>query len=152
MYRLHKYPWLPIYDEPQQHFKEASRFDFTSASAAKSDNPTDSIDFRRSPPKCSAHGSKVAICVVRSCNHFACKDCLESTFARSNACNFCHKLFDALVGCEKPIGKVIPDTSDVKPWWAAEERRPEDIMVAASSKIVTLIIEDDKVSVLHGKA
>lgn len=89
--------------------------------------------------------------MVRSCDHFACKECLESTFARSNACPFCHKLFDALVGYDKPIVKVIPDVNDIKPWWAVEDRDNVE-GEGVSSKIVTLVLPDDQVSALHGKA
>jgi len=68
-------------------------------------------------------------------------------------CNVAHcdRVVDAFVGFEKPMAKVNVGGGSKGNWWVAERQIDGVAVGETSGNVVTLILDEDKVSCLHGK-
>jgi hypothetical protein len=105
-----------------------------------------------SPPPCSLHRGNLASCVYRPCGHDACEGCLGKSIINGSKCPTCDEPVGAFVGFKKPIAKVSPGRGSSGNWWTIE-KQIEGLSVDKrdTENVVTLFLDEDRVSSLHGK-
>jgi len=63
----------------------------------------------------------------------------------------CDKIAELLVGFEKPVAKVNVGGGSMGNWWTFEDQIDGVAVGETDGKVVTLYLDEDRVSRLHGK-
>ncbi|KAJ7624961.1 hypothetical protein DFH06DRAFT_1142296 [Mycena polygramma] len=153
LYKAYRYPWFDLYDErlPTVHHKGA----FSAVrSIGKLDNatcPSYNVIDPESPPNCSRHKEVQARYVSRPCGHTGCATCLGESFLAGSGdlkCGVCAQKVEKQVLFDKPLPKLKRGGGSEGSWWEAEAQI--DGVPSGSDAVITLILDEDSVSRLHG--
>lgn len=108
------------------------------------------------PPYCTVHKEEKACCVLRPCDHFACTTCVGKAMMTGvqPKCGVvrCDKMIDTFVGFKKPMAKVNVGAGSDGNWWEVENQIDGMEVGEMDDNVVTLMLDGDKVSRLHGNA
>ncbi|KAH8810483.1 hypothetical protein DL96DRAFT_1505741 [Flagelloscypha sp. PMI_526] len=147
LYKALDYPWFTVYDEhlltvqPTGHFghvQSVHQTDYVSSNEII--NP-------KSPPNCARHIERTSTCIARPCNHPACGECFGASLFTGWKCPFCNIKVGKYVGFDRPIPKIGTDGGS---WWEAESQIQGITPRNATGQVITLLLEEDRVSKLHG--
>ncbi|KAJ6588409.1 hypothetical protein B0H19DRAFT_1248072 [Mycena capillaripes] len=150
LYKAHKYPWFDLYDEHLPAVHHPGAFNGVRSVADLDNAPLPSYDDLtnpESPPKCPRHNMRKAVCVYRPCSHTAYSECLDESIMAGCKCGVCAKNVAKYVGFDKPVPAVKIGESEGN-WWEAEVQI--EGVPSGSPGVVTLMLEEDSVSMLHG--
>ena len=154
VYKAHKYPWFALYDEHLSTIQPNGRFDQVRSVCQldKADPPSHPLIDVKAPPKCSNHPHQSSECVARPCGHPLCAACFDKAFLQSEGrpkCPVCQQGIDKPVGYEKPVPmKKLSGGGSEGKWWEAEQ--VIDGVGTGNGNIVTLMLDEDRFSRLHG--
>jgi ubiquitin len=158
-YQRYDYPWFDLYDEYIPAITSTGHFN-NIQSVHQLDNSSRSPDSVKSspqllnpeaPPRCSTHKSVTSCSVLRPCNHFVCVACFGQAIINGSKCCVanCDRVVDAFVGFDKPMAKVNVGGGSTGNWWAVEGQIDGVAAGQTDGKVVTLVLDEDKVSRLH---
>ncbi|KAK7038015.1 ubiquitin-like domain-containing protein [Favolaschia claudopus] len=148
LYKAYDYPWFSLFDEHLSTVHQQGAFSALS-SIAKLDNalPSYSLIDPQAPPDCVRHSRTKATCVARPCGHTVCSGCFgESVMA--GTCVVCKQRVVKFVGFAKPVPSVKRGGGSEGTWWESEAQI--EGVVRGSNDVITLLLEEDKVSRLYG--
>ncbi|KAJ6481744.1 hypothetical protein C8R45DRAFT_1215572 [Mycena sanguinolenta] len=151
LYSAHDYPWFDLYDEHLPTLVHRSAAFSAVRSIGKLDSvlppPYDSLD-ALSPPKCSRHYKRKAACVARPCGHPACSSCLGKSIVSGIKCVICAAKVEKYIGFGKSVPTVNDGGGSEGAWWESEAQI--DGVLSGSPDVITLMLDEDSVSGLHG--
>lgn len=152
-YARYDYPWFNLYDESLNMLEPTDRFRNLRSVRQLDTSSNSDLPDAQNPPKCSAHASHVAGCVLRPCGHYACDSCLGKTLLSNSRCFVCEEAVSRMVGFQKPLPRVSAGCGSDGDWMSVEEQIDgvsSDDILTDSANVVTLILDDDRVSCLSG--
>ena len=160
-YRRYDYPWFDLYDEQIPAITSTGRFNNiqsirqldTLGLPSYSVKPAPQLLNPKAPPPCSTHDDAKACVVLRPCGHFACVTCFGQAMMNGSKCGVldCDKIAEALIGFEKPVAKVNVGGGSMGKWWTFEDQIDGIAVGETDGRVVTLFLDEDCVSRLHGK-
>ena len=154
VYKAHNYPWFALYDEHLSTIQPNGRFNQVRSvrQLDEADPPSYPLIDIKAPPQCSNHPLQSSECVARPCGHPLCATCFGKAFLQSEGqpkCPVCKQGFEKLVGYKKPIPmKKLSGGGSEGNWWESEQAI--DGVGTGDGNIVTLMLDEDRFSRLHG--
>lgn len=103
------------------------------------------------PPICSKHDDKKTVAVFRPCNHLACEECLFATLDKASHCFKCETVVEDYIGFTNRIDRnkldALMNVMEV-------ERNIKGVSISDQDapNVISLILEEDKVSPLKGSS
>ncbi|KAH8813836.1 hypothetical protein DL96DRAFT_1625494 [Flagelloscypha sp. PMI_526] len=148
-YKAYNYPWFALYDEHLPTVQTTRRFDSLQSVHERDYVTSTELVNPRSPPDCALHKGRTSTCIARPCSHQACAECFGNAIFSGWKCPVCTVKIDQHVGFDKPVPKVSSTTDSTKDsWWEAENQIQG--VLKEDGKVITLMLEEDKISGLHG--
>ncbi|KAH8823682.1 hypothetical protein DL96DRAFT_1615217 [Flagelloscypha sp. PMI_526] len=152
LYKAHNYPWFALYDEHLPTVQPTGLFS-TVKSIRQIDNssvpPYNALVDPESPPDCARHTGRTSTCIARPCGHCACAECFGVTLLSGGNCAICNTKISKFVGFDKPIPNISTGGGGSEErWWEAESQIQG--VPAGSGQVTTLMLDEDRVSCLHG--
>ncbi|KAK4700798.1 hypothetical protein P7C70_g5446, partial [Phenoliferia sp. Uapishka_3] len=163
-YQENELPWFDLYSEAPatnqagdfQNVQSIAEVDemFTNITKHVSEHSSHGLLDPQKPPRCSKCPRKVATCVYRPCNHFACADCLFDTQEHSEVCRRCNSQVERFVGFKNPVvdarkaKELEKELDDIE-----KEKSITGVSVdqLGDEKAWTILLDEDKVNRLHSR-